>query len=198
MLEPWRFAKRTQSHVAKWSFPRVEKKMTPFLQMVQTWCKPSMKFLGGENDHEMVGNWDGLWIRVITLQCKGLLFLQLDIKNITIYGNKNVNRLKKYIQWEFQDPKMEVLYRTRPYFVGIFPYILKNRPSIYGRYLQLLSVPEMAIDTLLNQALHSILLADIHPSTEPSPSLRDRPEIVTCHGCLNPPYLSNKIFKINV
>ena len=26
-------------------------------------------------------------------------------------------------QWEFQDPKMEVLYHIRPYFVGIFPYI---------------------------------------------------------------------------
>ena len=25
------------------------------------------------------------------------------------------------IQWEFQDPKMEVLYHIRPYFVGIFP-----------------------------------------------------------------------------
>ena len=23
-------------------------------------------------------------------------------------------------QWEFQDPKMEVLYHIRPYFVGIF------------------------------------------------------------------------------
>ena len=40
-------------------------------------------------------------------------------------------------QWEFQDPKMEVLYHIRPYFVGIFPYIgLKNRPFFYGRYLQ--------------------------------------------------------------
>ena len=28
-----------------------------------------------------------------------------------------------YFQWEFQDPKMEVLYHIRPYFVGIFPYI---------------------------------------------------------------------------
>ena len=28
-----------------------------------------------------------------------------------------------YGQWEFQDPKMEVLYHTRPYFVGISPYI---------------------------------------------------------------------------
>jgi hypothetical protein len=27
------------------------------------------------------------------------------------------------IQWEFQDPKMEVLYYIRQYFVGIFPYI---------------------------------------------------------------------------
>ena len=26
-------------------------------------------------------------------------------------------------QWEFQDPKMEVLYHIRPYFAGIFPYI---------------------------------------------------------------------------
>ena len=28
-----------------------------------------------------------------------------------------------FIQWEFQDPKMEVLYHIRPYFVGIFPCI---------------------------------------------------------------------------
>ena len=40
-------------------------------------------------------------------------------------------------QWEFQDPKMEVLYHIRPYFVGIFPYIgLKNRPYIWNRYFQ--------------------------------------------------------------
>jgi len=37
-----------------------------------------------------------------------------------------------YLQWEFQDPKMEVLYHIRPYFGGIFPYIgLKNRPYIW-------------------------------------------------------------------
>jgi len=36
------------------------------------------------------------------------------------------------IQWEFQDPKMEVLHHIRPYFVGIFTYIaLKNRPYIW-------------------------------------------------------------------
>ena len=36
-------------------------------------------------------------------------------------------------QWEFRDPKMEVLYHIRPYFVGVFPYIgRKNRPKIYG------------------------------------------------------------------
>ena len=35
------------------------------------------------------------------------------------------------IQWEFQDPKMEVLYYVRPYFGCIFTYI----GLIYGRYL---------------------------------------------------------------
>jgi hypothetical protein len=35
-------------------------------------------------------------------------------------------------QWEFQDPKIEVLCHIRPYFAGIFPYI----GLIYGRYLQ--------------------------------------------------------------
>ena len=45
-------------------------------------------------------------------------------------------------QWEFQDPKIEVLYHIRPYFVGIFPYIgLKNRPNIYGIGTSNQSVP---------------------------------------------------------
>ena len=35
-------------------------------------------------------------------------------------------------QWEFQDPKLEVLYHVRPYFLGISPYI----GLIYARYLQ--------------------------------------------------------------
>jgi len=40
-------------------------------------------------------------------------------------------------QWEFQDPKLEVLYHIRPYFRGISPHIaLKNRPDKNGRYLQ--------------------------------------------------------------
>ena len=40
-------------------------------------------------------------------------------------------------QWEFQDPKMEILYHIRPYFVGIFSYIgLQNRPYIWDWYLQ--------------------------------------------------------------
>ena len=35
-------------------------------------------------------------------------------------------------QWEFQDPKLEVLYLIRPYFGCISPYIgLNNRPSIW-------------------------------------------------------------------
>ena len=52
-----------------------------------------------------------------------------------------------YYQWKFQDPKMEVLYRIRQFFVGIFPYIgLKNRPYMVGTSNQ--SVPEMAIDLM--------------------------------------------------
>ena len=45
-----------------------------------------------------------------------------------------------YDQWEFQDPKMEVL----PYFVGISPYIA----LIYGRYLQfrILKFPLMCLN----------------------------------------------------
>ena len=40
------------------------------------------------------------------------------------------------INGDLQDPKMEVLYHIRPYFVVIFTYIgLKHRPKIYGRYL---------------------------------------------------------------
>ena len=36
-------------------------------------------------------------------------------------------------QWEFLDPKMEVLHHIMAYFPGISPYIgLKNRPKIYG------------------------------------------------------------------
>ena len=39
-------------------------------------------------------------------------------------------------QWEFEDPKMELLYHTRPYVAGI---LLLHKPYIgliYGRYLQ--------------------------------------------------------------
>ena len=40
------------------------------------------------------------------------------------------------IQWEFQDPKLEVLYHIRPKIVVIFPYIGLKIGLIYGRYLQ--------------------------------------------------------------
>ena len=39
-------------------------------------------------------------------------------------------------QWECQDPKMDVLYYMRPYFMGIFPYIALKIGFTYGRYLQ--------------------------------------------------------------
>ena len=46
-------------------------------------------------------------------------------------------------QWEFNDPKMEVLYHIRPYFLWRFPCLgLKNRQNKDGRYLHCLSDPE--------------------------------------------------------
>ena len=42
------------------------------------------------------------------------------------YGTRDFNIclvLPSHDQWEFQDPKMEVLYHILPYFGGIFPYI---------------------------------------------------------------------------
>ena len=62
----------------------------------------------------------------------------ISLNMVHIYhGPYFTYRVVLYPQWEFQDPKMEVLYHIRPYFAGIFPYIgLKNRPKIYGRYLQ--------------------------------------------------------------
>ena len=36
---------------------------------------------------------------------------------------EEMEKKKQYHQWEFQDPKMEVLYHIRLYFVVIFPYI---------------------------------------------------------------------------
>ena len=39
---------------------------------------------------------------------------------------------ESYLLWEFQDPKIEVLYHIRPYFVGIFPYMSPYTGPIYG------------------------------------------------------------------
>jgi len=45
----------------------------------------------------------------------------------TDVGSRIMPELRRFKQppnqWEFQDPKMEVLYYIRPYFMGIFPYI---------------------------------------------------------------------------
>ena len=42
------------------------------------------------------------------------------------------DKIDSSYDWEFQDPKLEVLYHIRPYFGGISPYIaLKKRPYIW-------------------------------------------------------------------
>jgi hypothetical protein len=56
-----------------------------------------------------------------------LRLLRLGELNIRLMGDilhtfRLVDYMHRNNQWEFQDPKMEVLYHIRPYFVGIFPY----------------------------------------------------------------------------
>ena len=46
--------------------------------------------------------------------------------HMTHYSNSNLPYYTfsaNSYQWEFQDPKLEVLYHIRPFFWGIFPYI---------------------------------------------------------------------------
>ena len=66
-----------------------------------------------------------------------LVFIGFSPSKWVVFGVGKIRDLetaqsKPLFQWEFQDPKMEVLYHIRLYFVGIFPYI----GLIYGRYLQ--------------------------------------------------------------
>ena len=49
----------------------------------------------------------------------------------TLYVSFYTNHVQNTDQWEFQDPKMEVLYHIRPYFAGIFSYI----GLIYALYM---------------------------------------------------------------
>ena len=51
-------------------------------------------------------------------------------------GNRETGQIlgDTSFQWEFQDPKLEVLYHIRPYFVGIFPYIGLTNSFVASRY----------------------------------------------------------------
>ena len=53
-------------------------------------------------------------------------------------GHRRAGHGRSQNQWEFQDPKMEVLYHIRPYFGGDIPWNLGLTyiGLIYGRYLQ--------------------------------------------------------------
>ena len=51
-------------------------------------------------------------------------------------GNRETGQIlgDTSFQWEFQDPKLEVLYHIRLYFVGIFPYIGLTNSFVASRY----------------------------------------------------------------
>ena len=58
--------------------------------------------------------------------------MRLPTKKCVFLVSMKQRKTRTSGKWEFQDPKMEVLYHIRPYFLGIFPYIgLKNRPYIW-------------------------------------------------------------------
>jgi hypothetical protein len=55
-----------------------------------------------------------------------MLLVQVRLGNVSLHiPNSTLCKCIEgtLVQWEFQDPKMEVLYHIRPYFAGIFPYI---------------------------------------------------------------------------
>ena len=60
----------------------------------------------------------------------------MDIQAMLTINNGNIRKYMEHVwkyepyrielygyQWEFQDPKIDILYHIRPYSVGIFPYI---------------------------------------------------------------------------
>ena len=58
----------------------------------------------------------------------------LDLKCIYLLREGGAGRSQKatiFLQWEFQDPKMDVLYHIRPYFGGISPYITLILPNLF-------------------------------------------------------------------
>ena len=75
----------------------------------------------------------GAWSSSISLPLLVLPLLLLTMSmRLQRCGGEGQGKQRSHGQWEFQDPKMEVLYHIRPYFVGKFPYIaLENRPYIW-------------------------------------------------------------------
>ena len=109
------------------------------------WCThlqggASYKWLKSSHDsttsiyknHSEIGNlMKTTWIYITNLKTMKTI-------DISWYINKHFHKLIvipviNHSQWEFQDPKMEVRYHIRPYFVGMFTYIgLKSRPYKVG------------------------------------------------------------------
>ena len=80
-----------------------------------------------------IGTWKILGNGLISGNNNRLETMRLPTKKCLFFSvSMKPRKTRTSGQWEFQDPKMEVLYHIRPYFLGIFPYIR----LIYGRYLQ--------------------------------------------------------------
>ena len=79
-----------------------------------------------------------MFANIISLQWNIPIFVSLVTYIVTRFSNiqyfqfymllsvssiEHLELTNPFVEWEIQDPKMEVLYHTRQYFVGIFPYI---------------------------------------------------------------------------
>ena len=66
-----------------------------------------------------------MWQRAKVMVVDNLFNVELMIRGFHVFvlGEKDRLNNRLFPAWEFQDPKMEVLYHIRPYFGGISPYI---------------------------------------------------------------------------
>ena len=93
-----------------------------------------------KNDGFSMGLYEGMRAKQLTIIAAGLpelrggrwgrqlswLTLLKKWRSVALKKKHQPNPLPN--QWEFQDPKMEVLYHIRPYFVGIFPLTKRDLP----------------------------------------------------------------------
>ena len=68
---------------------------------------------------------------IFSEELAGIFFARLEMHLSSERGAGRSQKATIFLQWEFQDPKMDVLYHIRPYFGGISPYITLILPNLF-------------------------------------------------------------------